>query len=287
MTTPQPVIAVFVCPSEHGLSFSTLLKHAEQLATQLNLPLIVPPLPQQTPVTHALTQLAGYDFGLQVSSYNNDDYQISLKDLHLNTSPINVNFSEGKLAHRRLYGGGRKQPLARAVGLKPGNTPVIVDATAGLARDAFVLACLGCRVMMIERSPILATLIADGMRRALLDPDIGKMVMERMSLRTGDAKTIIETQLNKQADVVYLDPMYPTRSKSALVKKEMRILRSLIGDDMDSAELLSIARVHAKQRVVVKRPRLASLLMGPSPGLQIESKSTRYDIYLSDSKTRA
>jgi 16S rRNA (guanine1516-N2)-methyltransferase len=81
-------------------------------------------------------------------------------------------------------------------------------------------------------------------------------------------------------DVVYLDPMYPHRSKSALVKKEMRYARAIVGDDEEAPALLATALKTAKERVVVKRPRSAKPLAGPKPTVAIESKNTRYDIYV-------
>jgi len=88
-------------------------------------------------------------------------------------------------------------------------------------------------------------------------------------------------------DVVYLDPMYPHRRKSALAKKEMQLLRQLVGDDEDASELLLAALASAKQRVVVKRPRLAPVLVGSAPGFQITAPNTRFDIYPTMSRQQA
>ncbi|MCK5323461.1 MAG: class I SAM-dependent methyltransferase, partial [Desulfobulbaceae bacterium] len=96
--------------------------------------------------------------------------------------PIYVDFTGGPVRYRREHGGGRRQPLARAVGLKHGLTPNVLDATAGLGRDAFVLACLGCRVQLIERSSILAALLEDGLRRAAADSNIKSIIIDRMVL---------------------------------------------------------------------------------------------------------
>ncbi len=192
-----------------------------------------------------------------------------------------MDFTAGTLAHRRRFGGGRGQPLARAAGLKKGATPQILDATAGLGRDAFVLASLGCTLHMIERSPISMALLRDGLQRACSDPEIGEMVQNRMRLTFGNACAIMrQLQDSERPDVVYLDPMYPHRNKSAQVKKEMRAFQLVIGQDTDTAELLEAALVCARQRVVVKRPRLAPPLAGPKASMTIESKNTRYDVYL-------
>lgn len=194
--------------------------------------------------------------------------------------PIFVDFVAGKNAHRRQFGGGRGQPLAKAIGLKKGATPTIIDATAGFARDAFVLANLGCPITLIERNPLIATLIEDALNRAQDDGEVGE-VLNRMTLINDDAVTYLNS-LNEQQrpEVIYMDPMYPSREKSALVKKDMRLLHQLAGPDTDSEQLLTTARKTALKRVVVKRPKSAPFVGEQKPATSIESKNTRYDIYL-------
>ncbi|KHA56975.1 16S rRNA methyltransferase [Aeromonas hydrophila] len=192
---------------------------------------------------------------------------------------VYVDFVEGAVAHRRKFGGGRGQSIAKAVGLKAGAMPNVVDATAGLGRDAFVLASLGCKVTMIERSPVVAALLQDGLVRAALDPEIGPWVRERMQLLHGPA---VETLLGltERPDVIYLDPMFPHKQKSALVKKEMRVFQSLVGPDLDADALLPAALAMADKRVVVKRPDYAGWLNEHKPSMAIETKSNRFDVYV-------
>ena len=195
--------------------------------------------------------------------------------------PVYVDFVAGTAAHRRRFGGGRSQPLARAVGLKGNAAPTVVDATAGLGRDAFVLACLGCTVRLLERSPIMAALLRDGLQRARQDPELGSLVAERLSLELADGQEWLRRLApEQQPDVVYLDPMYPHRRKTALVSKEMRLLRQVAGADPDAPALLNAALGCARRRVVVKRPRLAPPLVGPPPTLRITAPNTRFDVYL-------
>ncbi len=195
--------------------------------------------------------------------------------------PVFVDFCAGRLDFRRRHGGGRSQPLARAVGLKANRTPTVVDATAGLGRDGFVLACLGCRVTLMERSPVLAALLADGLRRAMADPEIESVVGDRLQLLTGDSRQLLLGMTGAgRPEVVYLDPMYPHRTKSALVKKEMRALRLLVGDDDDAPALLAAALATAGERVVVKRPLKAAAISGPRPTMAIVGKTHRFDVYL-------
>lgn len=192
---------------------------------------------------------------------------------------ISVDFVSGAVAHRRKFGGGRSQAIAKAVGLKAGANPSVVDGTAGLGRDAFVLASLGCNVLLIERHPVVAALLEDGLRRAYLDAEIGPWMAQRMQLFHGSSLDALDN-LQHQPDVVYLDPMYPHRDKSALVKKEMRVFQSLVGADTDADGLLQPALKLAQKRVVVKRPDYAEDLDGIKPSTRIETKKNRFDVYV-------
>ncbi len=197
------------------------------------------------------------------------------------TGPVFVDFVSGALAFRRKHGGGRKQEMGRAVGLKGNRCPTVVDATGGLARDAFVLASLGCMVTLIERSPVIGALVDDGLKRAAADPETRAVINNRLRLRIGDScKLLTEIPAEQRPEVIYLDPMYPHRTKSALVKKEMRILRMLVGDDADAPKLLAAALATAKERVVVKRPIKAEPITGPAPSMAITGKTGRFDVYL-------
>lgn len=192
--------------------------------------------------------------------------------------PVRVDFVEGALAHRRQFGGGSGQMIAKAVGVAPGIRPTVLDATAGLGRDGFVLASLGCVVTLVERQPIIAALLADGLERATRDQEVAAIVA-RMRLISADAIEAMQTWDAEVPQVVHLDPMFPHRDKSALVKKEMRLFRPLVGDDDDAPQLLEAALALASHRVVVKRPRKAPAIAGPKPGYALEGKSSRYDVY--------
>jgi 16S rRNA (guanine1516-N2)-methyltransferase len=206
--------------------------------------------------------------------------RLELREMKNQIGPVYVDFDAKQLNYRRRYGGGRKQPLAKAIGLKHGAMPTVLDATAGLGRDAFILASLGCYVQMVERSPVIAALLYDGLQRAQLNSEIGSLVSEHLQLVHDDAQHWL-SQLSEiqRFDVIYLDPMYPHRHKAALSKKEMWLFRRMVGDDLDAATLLQTALVHAKQRVVVKRPKWAPHLDELKPTFEINSEKTRFDIY--------
>jgi 16S rRNA (guanine1516-N2)-methyltransferase len=203
---------------------------------------------------------------------------IELIDLENHTS-IHVDFLSGSTAHRQQYGGGKGQAIAKAIGLKTAKSlPTVLDATAGLAKDAFVIASLGCPVIMVEQSPIIAKLVQDGIERAIHDENFSLVVENGFKLIQQNSIEYLKS-LSELPDVIYLDPMYPDRKKSALVKKNMQILQKLLGVDQETDKLLEVALQHAKNRVVVKRPKGAEQISNQKPNTTIESKKTRYDVY--------
>ncbi len=195
--------------------------------------------------------------------------------------PVYVDFLSGKADYRRRYGSSRDEAVIRAVASKRNRTPTVLDATGGLGRDAFVLAAHGCRVLLIERHPIIAALLADGLKRGATNERIGPMIRERMHLVVGDSAEIMrQLPERERPEAVYLDPMYPQGGKSAQVKKETVLLRLLAGPDQGSETLLDAALACARQRVVVKRPLTAPPLADRLPDLRRNAGAHRFDIYL-------
>ncbi|RYY02402.1 MAG: SAM-dependent methyltransferase [Gammaproteobacteria bacterium] len=198
--------------------------------------------------------------------------------------PIRTEFAEGAVDHRRKFGGGKSQMIAKAVGVKAGVYPNVLDATAGLGKDAFVLATLGCTVQLLERSPVVHALLHDGLDRARSqspfdDPELAGIIA-RMELLAVDSQNYLEQITDEnRPDVIYLDPMFPDRQKSADVKKEMAAFHHVVGKDEDADSLLEKALGKANYRVVVKRPRKAPFIANKTPSYQLEGKSSRYDIY--------
>jgi 16S rRNA (guanine1516-N2)-methyltransferase len=204
---------------------------------------------------------------------------IELHDSQLNTG-IHVDFVSGTSNHRRQYGGGHGQSIAKAIGLKHGIKPTVLDATAGLARDAFVLATLGCKITLVEQSPVIFTLINDGIKRAMESEQIATIISNITNLVNADSKIYIDhLDTDSRPDVIYIDPMFPERKKTALVKKDMRILQKLLSEDKSIDTLLKTAMKNCRNRVVVKRPIYAEAVTEKKPDASIESKNTRYDIY--------
>lgn len=192
-----------------------------------------------------------------------------------------VDFASDALEYRRKHGGGKQEFVAKAVGLKGESKLNVVDATPGLGRDAFILASLGCNVTLIERSPVVAALLADGIERAELNETVSGWLPQRMKLLHGNSIDVMQSMVDsgEEPDVVYLDPMFPHRKKTAQVKKEMRLFQDLLGGDLDADGLLEPALTLAKKRVVVKRPGSAGELAGKKPNATVSSKKHRFDMY--------
>ena len=230
-------------------------------AVTQNIPVTVPL--KATPELVVLAQQTAKKWGLpyrdQIDSGLALVQQISHLELRQLNEPkvgaIKVDFASDTLTFRRLHGGGKKD------------------------------ASLGCVVDMIERSAVVAALLQDGLNRAAVDLTLASWLPTRMQLWHGVAKDLLSNWQSIQPsktrpDVVYLDPMFPHRKKSAAVKKEMRLFQQLLGPDEDADLLLEPALALAKKRVVVKRPSGAPFLAGKKPQIEMLGKANRFDVYL-------
>ena len=197
--------------------------------------------------------------------------------------PFRISFTDGPLLYRSIHS-GKKQLIAKAVGLGKGAAPTILDVTAGWGRDGFILAALGCQVTLVERDPVVFRLLENALHRAADHPEIGGWIGQRISCFSSTGEEYLQ-QLSGSSnlpDVIYLDPMFPERKKKAAVKKDLQLLQSLVDGPGDDAEaLLILARSCAKNRVVVKRPAHGPTLCGEKADITYQGDSTRFDVYLS------
>ena len=191
---------------------------------------------------------------------------------------LKCSFIEGPILHRLKYGKGRGQNLAKAVGFKFNKNRTIIDATAGLGYDAFILASLGANVTLIERSEKIYDLLKAAISEAKLYGGEISNIVNRMNLLFGDSKDILP---NIAPEVILIDTMYKDRKKSALVKNDMRLVREIVGSDSDHVELINVALNNASKRVVIKQPRYAETLDNiKGCSHQILGKTIRYDVYI-------
>lgn len=235
---------------------------AKNCATQFQLPL----LDSSAPNPHA-------DFILFFA-----DHRVELQHPQQKKAAFYLDFASATMRYRLQTASLRKEALARAMGAKPSDQPTIIDATAGFGRDSFILASLGFRVRMLEQSAVVYLLLQDALARAKNDARLADIV-DRLELIHADAMRFLPT-LSVKPDVIYLDPMFPPRQKSAAVKKELVLLQQLIPNKQPVEAFIRLALACARRRVVVKRPRLAEGIEQLDPHFSLSGKSTRFDIYL-------
>ncbi len=218
-----------------------------------------------------------------------DEHGVYLRDLGSKAGVTRVDFLDAGL-HYRLRTSGKRQGLAKAVGLDKvaaSRQLQVLDATAGLGRDAAVLAWLGCEVIMLEQNPVMHALLADGLARGLRDADAEfRQVLLRLQLQLADARQWLSARVKAEVgvpDVVYLDPMFPPRDKSALVKKDMALLHQLLGSEQDLGSLVEAARLVARHRVVLKRPDGKLPADVPAPTMWVGEQPATFAVYVNSS----
>jgi 16S rRNA (guanine1516-N2)-methyltransferase len=241
-----------------GVSASTecVIVAAQKLADELKLPFII-------------HDTSAYDYVLLMTPA-----YLCLKKTCVKQAPLVIDFLSAQISYRQKRISFKNELVAKALGVKKSAAPIIIDATGGLARDSFIMASLGFEVQMIERNPIIHALLADGLIRGRLK----NAALERIHLIKANAIDWLPTL--ESPDIIYLDPMFPTRKKSALPKQEMLIFHDIVGGDPDSEQLFQTALTCARMRVVVKRPRLADYLAGKVPSFSHTGSSCRFDVYL-------
>jgi 16S rRNA (guanine1516-N2)-methyltransferase len=181
----------------------------------------------------------------------------------------------------------KKTLMAKAIGAKIIDASKwIVDATAGLGQDAFMLAYMGYKVTLLERSPVMAALLSNAISRVKPDSWAFSTVHRLTLLHTDAGQWLSEQQqlpeAAKKPTVIYLDPMFPHPDKKALSQKSMQMLQQIVGQDTDADKLLPLAQALATERVVVKRHRASPHLGEQKPQIIFEGKSHRFDVYLID-----
>jgi 16S rRNA (guanine1516-N2)-methyltransferase len=206
----------------------------------------------------------------------NSDTGLRLVDRFSLQHPLHISFSDSGFSYRLKRGGGMKEMIARAVGVKPSLR--IIDCTAGLGRDSFLLASLGCEVTMFERSRVMALLLEDAIDRARAIDRLADTA-SRIRLVHGDALQLLG-DLPDTPDVVLIDPMFPLKKKRAQVKGEMQFLQRFIGKDEDASGLLKCAMETGSQRIVLKRPYSAEETGDFKPSFSLKGKSSRFDVFL-------
>ena len=206
-----------------------------------------------------------------------EDKKILLKsNFHKDWLPFSIDFLSNEITRRKNQL-GLNQEITKAIGIKKDYKPAVLDTTAGLGRDSFMLASLGCNITMLERNPVIFLLLQNGLNIAKGNEEI-RTIIEKMTLVNANSIDFLKNDL-ENFDVIYIDPMFPKSKKSRLVKKDMQIFREIVGDDLDSSELLKLALKQKVKRIVVKRMINSENIANIKPNFEIKGKTTRFDVY--------
>lgn len=182
----------------------------------------------------------------------------------------------GKSLRRIIPNNLNRELLVKASRLKGiQGSLTAVDATAGMGEDAFLLAAAGFQVQLYERNSVIALLLYDALRRGARNPDLAPVIC-RMQLQMEDSITMLP-KLTAPPDVVVLDPMFPDRQKSGLIKKKFQLLQQLEQPCAEEKALLDAALSCNPRRIVIKRPSKGPCLAGVKPSYSLKGKSIRYD----------
>ena len=207
--------------------------------------------------------------------------------LHLFLDGDRLGLSDGKmdmcadfsgLIHRISTEKLNGESLIKAAKIKGGECPRVADATAGTGEDAFLLAAKGCEVDLIEYNPVISTLLENALERAKADERLSP-IAERMHLITGDSTEILPLKKG-QYRLIYLDPMFPERKKSGLIKKKFQLLQQLETPCGDEEKLFSAALQATSERIIVKRMESNPFLAGRKPDYSVKGKTVRFDVYI-------
>lgn len=210
-----------------------------------------------------------------VLGHQGEPSKLSVWDPAARASPLSVDFFAGRQGYRLAADRARHERVVKALGKSRDGIVGVLDLNAGLARDAALLAAAGYPVTMVERQPVLHALIADGLWRANGQGAAANLIL----LDNGDAEVMDLPAGPWHA--VYLDPMFPTRNKSAAVKQDLQWLQQLCPypQVVEERRLLERALAVSAAKVVVKRPHRAPPLAGVAPHHTLPGKTVRFDVY--------
>ena len=191
--------------------------------------------------------------------------------------PLRVEFSK---LHKRIADALLNQNLLKACGVRKANRPSVLDATAGLGTDSFLLTAAGCCVEALEVNPIVYALLSDGIERY---KQLGRQEQELISRLKIRNENFLNTKVGgERFQVVYLDPMFPAKSKTAQAKKDMAYVQNLIGKNSQSEKMFEVAKELAQERVVVKRAKSSPNITETQADITFKGSRSRFDVYLTN-----
>lgn len=218
-----------------------------------------------------------------MSENNNNPSDISLvqteEGLVLTDGKLSMKGDFSGMLPRLKQGNLEREILVKAVRIKgvKNEDITVVDATAGMGEDSLLLAAAGFKVLLFEKNHVIASLLEDALQRAKKEEMLAKTV-SRMTFSEGSSVEAMNKMKKGDADVIYLDPMFPQRSKSGLIKKKFQLLQQIESPCDDEEELLFAAKKAEPKKIVIKRPLKGPFLAGIKPDYSVNGKAIRYDV---------
>ncbi|MCX7552418.1 class I SAM-dependent methyltransferase [Marinicella sp. S1101] len=199
------------------------------------------------------------------------DGVLSLCDPQKTQSTLSVSFNQADLLYRAQgHLGG--EHVVKACQIRGQKNIKLLDATCGLGIDSYLLHQAGFVVTAVERHPLIHALLKDALVRYENEHQ-----RQLFQLLYQDSKSLMDQEVY---DVIYLDPMFPPKRKSAKNKKGMQLFQDLNHSHADEAvEMVEHALKARTKRVVIKRPQKAPTVTKFKPTFQIPGKTCRFDAY--------
>lgn len=220
----------------------------------------------------ALASLLNVPFS-EVIDENKTILNLKEDGLYLESNNNSLKGDLSKLYRRIKQDNLSKELIVKAAKIKGQKDVLVLDATAGLGEDSFLLAAYGFKVKLYERDRAIAALLKDSLARASAEfPEI----ISRMEVFEDDSILAMK-DLSYKPDVVFLDPMFPQRSKDAAVKKKFQLIHLLEKPCDDEMELLEAAKKTGAKKIIIKRPVKSEYLAGVKPSYSYVGKAIRYD----------
>jgi 16S rRNA (guanine1516-N2)-methyltransferase len=211
-----------------------------------------------------------------------------LRNDELDWSPLSIDFLSNQMRVLKKTI-GKNQPLGKAMGVKSGDAPRILDLSLGWAKDAFSLVLLGCSVVGVEFNPVIWALVSDAVERAKLDSDLGPLIKDKLTVLRGDAFNVLQEENLSEYEVIYVDPIFEVNPKGSPSTKELQAISELYEllekKPTSVKSVVKLAHERNFRRFVIKRSRLAPALLEPVSH-QIYGKTIRFDVYINKNMTQ-
>ena len=199
--------------------------------------------------------------------YISENPHIKFKDKKIISS-----FRSGSFTNR-IKNFQRESHLKKAIGYGGESSKKILDCTAGLGHDAFILALLGQYVTFVEKNKGLCILFELALEN-LPPTSYFQEAKERITIINDDSASFVDKLFDY--DVVYIDPMFEDRGNAGRSG-----MMSLISDYLDDFTDVSDVLIRSKfNRLVIKRQKQFKQSGNIAPSFILHGKSINFHVFI-------